>query len=142
MDLSELLAKQDGGDFLRAVAEAVPQLIMEADDEGLIAAGKHERSAERATWRNGYRERALETRLGTLKLKVPKPRHGSYFPGFPEPRKTAEKELVALTQEARIGGVCTPGAPKNWHRRWGSLASPRALSQSSAKTSMNSSANS
>ena len=55
MDLSELLAKQDGGDFLRAVAEAVLQLLMEADVEGLIGAGKHERSSERTTWRNGYR---------------------------------------------------------------------------------------
>ena len=82
MDLSELLAKQDGGDFLRSVAEAVLQLIMEADVEGLIGAGKHERNAERATWRNGYRERALDTRLGTLNLKVPKLRQGSYFPGF------------------------------------------------------------
>ena len=51
MDLSELLAKQDGGDFLRSVAEAVLQLIMEADVEGLIGAGKHERSNDRATWR-------------------------------------------------------------------------------------------
>ena len=54
MDLSELLAKQDGGNFLRAVAEAVLQLIMEADVEGLIGAGKHERADQRTTWRNGY----------------------------------------------------------------------------------------
>lgn len=54
MDLSELLAKQDVGDFLRSVAEAVLQLIMEADVEGLIGASKHERSNDRATWRNGY----------------------------------------------------------------------------------------
>ena len=53
MDLSELLAKQDGGDCLRAVAEAVLQLIMEADVEGLIGAGKHERADQRTTWRNG-----------------------------------------------------------------------------------------
>ena len=99
MDLSELLAKQDDGDFLRSVAEAVLQLIMEADVEGLIGAGKHERSNERATWRNGYRERALDTRLGTLNLKVPKLRQGSYFPGFLEPRKTSEKALVAVIQD-------------------------------------------
>ena len=49
MDLSELLAKQDGGDFLRAVAEAVLQLLMEADVEGLIGAGKHERADQRTT---------------------------------------------------------------------------------------------
>jgi len=119
MDLSELLAKQDGGDFLRAVAEAVLQLLMEADVEGLIGAGKHERAEGRTTWRNGYRERALNTRLGTLNLKVPKLRQGSYFPGFLEPRKTSEKALVAVIQGERanatgsrepangIGGVST-----------------------------------
>ena len=107
MDLSELLAKHDQGDFLRSVAEAVLQLIMEADVEGLIGAGKHERSGERTTWRNGYRERALDTRLGTLNLRVPKLRQGSYFPGFLEARKTSEQALVAVIQEAWISGVST-----------------------------------
>lgn len=54
MDLSELLAKHDQGDFLRSIAEAVLQLIMENDVEGLIGAGRHERNGERTTWRNGY----------------------------------------------------------------------------------------
>ncbi len=75
MDLSELLAKHDEGDFLRGIAEAVLQLIMETDVEGIIGAGRHERSGERTTWRNGYRERALDTRLGTLNLGLPKLRH-------------------------------------------------------------------
>jgi putative transposase len=87
-----------------AVAEAV---IMEADVEGLIGAGRHERSGDATTWRNGYRERALDTRLGTLNLRVPKLRQGSYFPGFLEARKTSEKALVAVIQEAWIGGVST-----------------------------------
>gem|GEM_PF-299348 len=126
MDLSELLAKQDGGDFLRAVAEAVLQLIMEADVEGLIGAGKHERADQRVTWRNGYRERALDTRLGTLNLKVPKLRQGSYFPGFLEPRKTSEKALVAVIQEAWIGGVST--------RRVDELAQAMGLSGISKST--------
>ena len=107
MDLSELLQKHDQGDFLRAVAESVLQLIMEADVEGLVGAARHERSGERTTWRNGYRERSLDTRLGTLNLRVPKLRQGSYFPGFLEPRKTSEKALVAVIQEAWIGGVST-----------------------------------
>lgn len=55
MDLSELLAKHDQGDFLRGIAEAVLQLIMETDVEGIIGAGRHERSGDRTTWRNGYR---------------------------------------------------------------------------------------
>ena len=107
MDLSELLAKDDQGDLLRSIAEAVLQLIMEADVDGLIGAGRHERSGERTTWRNGYRDRSLDTRPGTLNLRVPKLRQGSYFPGFLEGRKTSEQVLVAVIQEAWIGGVST-----------------------------------
>src|ERR671932_2572285 len=108
LPLAELLEKAGDGDFLRAVAEAVLQLLMEADVEGLIGAARHERTAERQTYRNGYRDRALDTRLGTLQLRVPKLRTGpSYFPPFLEPRKTSEKALVAVIQEAWIGGVST-----------------------------------
>ena len=107
LPLAELLAKAGDGDFLRSVAEAVVQLLMETDVEGLIGAGRHERTAERATYRNGYRERTLDTRLGSLQLRIPKLRQGSYFPPFLEPRKTSEKALVAVIQEAWIGGVST-----------------------------------
>jgi putative transposase len=107
LPLAELLQKAGDGDFLRAVAEAVLQLLMETDVEGLIGAGRHERSAERLNYRNGYRERTLDTRLGSLQLRVPKLRQGSYFPPFLEPRKTSEKALVAVIQEAWIGGVST-----------------------------------
>ena len=89
------------------LAEAVLQLLMESDVEGLIGAGRYERSAERLNYRNGFRERALDTRLGTLQLRVPKLRQGSYFPPFLEPRKVSEKALVAVIQEAWIGGVST-----------------------------------
>ena len=107
LPLAELLAKAGDGDFLRSVAEAVVQLLMETDVDGLIGAGRHERTAERVTYRNGYRERALDTRLGSLQLRIPKLRQGSYFPPFLEPRKTTEKALVAVIQEAWIGGVST-----------------------------------
>ena len=105
--IEELSAKSGDADFLRLIAENVLQLIMEADIDGVIGAGRHERSGERATWRNGHRERTLDTRLGTLNLKIPKLRAGSYFPGFLEPRKMVEKALVAVIQEAWIGGVST-----------------------------------
>jgi transposase-like protein len=75
--------------------------------EGLVGAGRHERSPERLNYRNGYRDRVLDTRLGSLQLRVPKLRQGSYFPPFLEPRKTSEKALVAVIQEAWIGGVST-----------------------------------
>ena len=84
------------------------QLLMEADVDGLVGAGRHERNAERQTYRNGFRERALDTRLGTLQLRIPKLRTGpAYFPPFLEPRKTSERALVAVIEEAWIGGVST-----------------------------------
>ena len=105
--LAELSAKSGDPDFLRTIAESVLQLIMEADVDGLIGAGRYERGEARQTWRNGYRDRTLDTRLGTLNLKIPKMRSGAYFPGFLEPRKTVEKALVAVIQEAWINGVST-----------------------------------
>jgi transposase-like protein len=107
LPLQELLAKAGDADFLRSVAEAVLQMLMEADVEGLIGAGRYERSGERLNWRNGYRDRTLDTRLGSMQLRIPKLRQGSYFPPFLEPRKTSEKALVAVIQEAWIGGVST-----------------------------------
>ena len=107
IDIVELLQKHDQSDFLRTIAESVLQLLMEADVDGLIGAGRHERAENRTTWRNGYRDRSLDTRIGTLNLKVPKLRQGSYFPGFLEARKMSEQALVAVIQEAWIGGVST-----------------------------------
>jgi transposase-like protein len=107
MALADLLQKSGDSDFLRSVAEAVLQILMEADVEGVIGAGRHERSAERLNWRNGYRDRTLDTRLGPLQLRIPKLRQGSYFPPFLEPRKTSEKALIAVIQEAWIAGVST-----------------------------------
>ena len=103
MPLSELLEKHDEGDFLRTVAEAVLQLIMETDVEGVIGAGRHERAEGRVTYRNGYRDRPLDTRLGTLKLRVPKLRQGSCFPGFLEPRRTSENRRSARSSEGPRG---------------------------------------
>ena len=105
--LSELLEKAGDGDFLRSVAEAVLQLLMETDVEGLIGAGRYERGGERTTWRNGHRDRVFDTRLGSLQLRIPKLRQGSYFPPFLEARKVSEKALIAVIQEAWIGGVST-----------------------------------
>ena len=107
MALMEALQKADEGNFLRSLAETVLQILMEADVEGMIGAGRYERSGERSTWRNGYRDRTLDTRLGQLNLRIPKLRTGSYFPPFLEARKTTEKALVSVIQEAWIAGVST-----------------------------------
>ena len=104
LPLAELLAKAGDGDFLRAVAEAVVQLLMESDVEGLIGAGRYERSGERTTYRNGYRDRTLDTRLGSLQFRIPKLRQGCYFPPFLE----AQEDLG----ESPDGG--DPGSLDQW----------------------------
>ena len=81
--------------------------LMALEVEGLTGAAHGERSADRITHRNGYRDRSWETRAGTVELKIPKLRKGSYFPGFLEPRRMAEKALAAVIQEAYIQGVST-----------------------------------
>jgi transposase-like protein len=91
LPLAELLAKSGDQDFLRAVAESVLQIIMEADVEGVIGAGRWERSGDRQTWRNGYRDRTLETRLGPLNLRIPKLRTGSYSPASWSPGRRWRK---------------------------------------------------
>ena len=114
MSLAELAEKGPDGDLLREMIQFVAQRLMDMDVETLCGAGYGERSAERANSRNGYRERVWETRAGAVDLKLPKLRTGSYFPGFLEPRRTAEKALAAVIQEAYIQGGCRPGRWTIW----------------------------
>jgi len=107
MPFLDALLKRGGGDFMKELAEEVLQRLMAYDVDGRIGAGRYERNDDRTTQRNGYRERAFDTRLGTLDLKIPKLRKGSYFPSFLEPRRTTEQALVAVIQEAWIQGVST-----------------------------------
>jgi len=107
MALAELSEKGADADLLRDMIQFVAQRMMEMDTESLCAAAYGERSADRANSHNGYRERVWDTRAGSVDLKIPKLRKGSYFPGFLEPRRTAEKALAAVIQESYIHGVST-----------------------------------
>jgi transposase-like protein len=91
LPLTDLLAKPGNPDFLRQAAESVVQMLMEADVEGKFGAGRDERSGERITYRNSYRDRSSDTRLGERQLRIPKLRQGSYFPSFLEARKPARR---------------------------------------------------
>lgn len=107
MALAELAEKGADVDVLREMLQFVAQRLMELDVEGSCAAGYGERTIERENSRNGYRDRRWETRAGTIDLRIPKLRKGSYFPGFLEPRRTAEKALAAVIQEAYVQGIST-----------------------------------
>ena len=95
------------GDWLRQVLQLALQQLIELEAEGQIGAGKYERTAERTTHRNGYRDRELATRVGELNLRIPKLRQGSFFPGILEPRRRAERAVLAVIQEAYIEGIST-----------------------------------
>jgi hypothetical protein len=105
--LQKLLEKACDADLLREMLGHASQRLMELEVEGLYGAGPGERSPERITQRNGYRDRSWETRAGTVDLRIPKLRKGSYFPCFLEPRRAAEKAMVAVIQEAYVQGVST-----------------------------------
>jgi transposase-like protein len=97
----------EDADFLREGLQLLSQMLMELEVEQQIGAGKHERTPERSNQRNGYRERAWETRVGDIELLIPKLRKGSYFPSLLDPRRPAEKALLAVVQQAYLKGVST-----------------------------------
>ena len=107
ISLRALMEKSPDADFLREMIGYGAQRLMELEVGGLTGAAHGEKSAQRLVQRNGYRERDWETRAGTVELRIPKLRKGSYFPGFLEPRRLAEKALTAVVQEAYIQGIST-----------------------------------
>ncbi len=108
--LDDLLRKAQmdrDADFLREGVRVLSQALMELEVSEHLGAEKHERTVERTGQRNGYRERQWDTRVGTIALKVPRVRDGSFYPSLLEPRKRAEHALVSVVQEAYVQGVST-----------------------------------
>jgi len=107
MTLKALVEKGSDDDLLREMMAYVANRMMDLEVESLTGAAHGERSPARINHRNGYRERAWQTRAGTVDLEIPKLRKGSYFPAFLEPRRASEKALTAVIQEAYVHGVST-----------------------------------
>jgi transposase-like protein len=107
MSLNALLEKTSDADLLREMIGFAAERLMALEVGALTGAGYGEKTTERLAQRNGYRERDWHTRAGTVELRIPKLRKGSYFPGFLEPRRMAEKALTAVIQEAYVQGIST-----------------------------------
>src|SRR6201986_4809488 len=107
MNLRPLMEKTPDADLLREMIGFAAQRLMELEVKGLTGAAYGEKNLDRLVQRHGYRARTWETRAGTVELRIPKLRKGSYFPVFLEPRRIAEKALTAVVQEAYVHGVST-----------------------------------
>ena len=100
MALKALLEKGSDTDLLREMIAFVASRMMDAEVETFTGAAHGERSDDRSNQRNGYRTRDWHTGVGTVPVAIPKLRKGSYFPSFLEPRRSADKALIAVIQEA------------------------------------------
>lgn len=107
MALIELIEKGADTDLLRDLLAFAAERMMELEVDARTGAPAGFRSANRLTHRNGYRERARDARAGCIELSIPKLRKGSYLPSFLEPRRTAERALTTVIQEAYVHGVST-----------------------------------
>ena len=107
MTLNTLLEKSSDADILREMIGFASQRLMEMEVGARTGAEYGHKDLDRLAQRNGYRARDWDTRAGTVELQIPKLRKGSYFPGFLEPRRMAEKALTAVIQEAYIQGIST-----------------------------------
>jgi len=107
MDLRALVEKSADADLLREMIGFAAERLMDLEVGAKTNAEYGEKSTERTSQRSGYRERDWQTRAGQVELKIPRLRTGSYFPYFPAPRRSVEKALTAVIQEAYVHGIST-----------------------------------
>ena len=112
------ILQSEHADLLREGVGLVVGEVMELEASEVAGADRYERSPERATYRNGYRQREWDTRVGTIELAIPKLRQGSYLPSFLNARKRSEQALLGVVMEAYTNGVRSAGSARRWTSAW------------------------
>ena len=97
----------DDPEFLRKIVQHALQTILEAEMEAHLGASRYERTPERRGYRNGYKPRQLQTRVGTLDLLVPQDRDGSFSTDLFGRYQRSEQALVLTLMEMYLQGVST-----------------------------------
>jgi transposase-like protein len=107
LDLLEALKAAGADEVVRNALQSVFQALIEAEATAMIGAEPHQRTPDRITQRNGYRDRILTTAAGDLELRIPKLRTGSFFPSLLERRRRIDQALFAVVMEAYVTGTST-----------------------------------
>ena len=106
-EIQELLKETHNPGLLGKIIAIGLQKIMEAERDAHIGADSYERSESRRTYRNGYKPRQLNTRVGCITLQIPQTRDGEFYPSILERYQRSEKALVLALAEAYLQGVST-----------------------------------
>jgi len=111
MDALAWLRKQleaDDNDLLREMVRSFAEELMGAEADAICGAPYGQATPDRTNRRNGYRSRRWDTRTGSIDLKIPKLRAGSYFPDWLlDARTRSERAFIQVVTEAYVRGVST-----------------------------------
>ena len=118
MSLRTFVEKTPDADLLREMIGFAAERLMELELSAATGAGYGEKNPLRQAQRNGYRDRDWQTRAGTVELRIPKLRKGSYFPSFLEPRRMFTRS-ESPTVRVSLRSSSSPGTSP-----WESLVQP------------------
>ena len=120
-------------DAFKMLVERILNAVMLAESEQQLGASMHERTEDRQDYRNGIRERILNTRIGSLVLEVPRHRNQPFHTMVFENYQRSEASLIATMVQMVIAGVSTRKVSKVVETLCGTSFSKSTVSSLSKK---------